>query len=129
MDARIARELELLRGGGQAVEFFQVGDRGYVVYRDVPTRAEPPKSDVIVPVPSGYPAAMIDLAGLPAGSPLLPRVKGGTNSQGIVTVAGRDWQLASYHPHTNGGAPPWNPALHGFHTYLGELLAWLAVVA
>ena len=88
MDARIARELELLRDGGQAVEFFDVADRRYVVYREVPTRAQLERSDVIVPVPSGYPAAMIDLAGLPVGSPLLPRVKGGANSQGIVTVAG-----------------------------------------
>jgi hypothetical protein len=33
---------------------------------------------------------------------LLPRVKGGQNNQGRVTADGRDWQLASYHPH-NGG--------------------------
>ena len=132
MRDRIDRELAMLREGGQAVDYFDAGGRGFVVYRSVPTGGStaglPQSSDVIVPVPSGYPGAMIDLAGLPAGSPLLARVKGGANNQGNMSVDGRDWQLASYHPHTNGGGPPWNPAIHGFHTYFDQVLAWLNVL-
>src|ERR1022692_118549 len=81
MRERIDYELSILRDGGQAADYFDVGGRGFVLYREVPTRSPPPgppaASDVIVPVPSGYPAAMIDLAGLPVDSPLLGRVKGG----------------------------------------------------
>ena len=132
MRERIDYELSILRDGGQAADYFDVGGRGFVLYREVPTRSPPPglpaASDVIVPVPSGYPAAMIDLAGLPVDSPLLGRVKGGGNNQGNVAVDGRNWQLASYHPHGNGGGPPWNPAAHGFHTYYDQVLAWLSVL-
>ncbi len=125
---RIDRELARLHEGGQAAELV-VGDRGFIVYRDVPT--DGPRfglsatTDVIVPVPSGYPAAMIDLAGLPVGSPFLPRVKGGQNSQGVVRVGDTDWQLASYHPHNGGGGPPWDQTCHGFHTYIDHVIAWL----
>ena len=132
MRDRIDHELGVLRDGGQAVEYLEVGGRGFVIYRGVPTAGStaglPSYSDVIVPVPSGYPAGMIDLAGLPVGSPLLGRVKGGGNNQGNVTADGHIWQLASYHPHTNGGGPPWNPARHGFHTYFDHVLAWLDVL-
>jgi len=125
---RIDRELARLREGGQVAEFL-AGDREVVLYRDVPTDGEqfglPTTTDVIVPVPPGYPAAMIDLAGLPVGSPLLPRVKGGQNNQGIVRVDNRDWQLTSYHPHNGGGGPPWDQTRHGFHTYLDHVIAWL----
>jgi hypothetical protein len=125
---RIFREFGILRDGGQVAEYL-VGDRPVVIYRDVPTAGLavglPAVADVIVPIPSGYPAAMIDLAGLEVGSPFLGRVKGGGNNQGIVNVDGRQWQLASYHPHSNGGGPPWNPAVHGFHTYFDQVLAWL----
>jgi len=38
------------------------------------------------------------------------------------------WQRISYHPHVNGGGPTWNPNTHGLHTYLDELLTWLATV-
>ena len=130
MRARIDRELMLLRDGGQVAEYFDAGGRGFVLYRSVPTLLPanlPAAADVIVPVPSGYPGAMIDLAGLPIGSPLLPVVKGGTNNQGNVTLDGRDWQLASYHPHQNGGGPPWDQTMHGFHTYFDQVLAWLSV--
>jgi hypothetical protein len=125
---RISRELGSLREGGQIAEYYCEG-RPVVVYSDVPTGGQrfglPPVTDVLVPVPSGYPAALIDLAGLPAGSPFLPLVKGGTNNQGVLTVTGRTWQLASYHPHNGGGGTPWNQNKHGFHTYLDHLIAWL----
>ena len=125
---RILRELAVLREGNQIAQL-ATADREYVLYREVPTAGArfslPPVTDVIVPVPSGYPAAPIDLAGLPVGSPLLERVKGGRNIQGIVQVDGRAWQLASYHPHNNGGGGPWDQLRHGFHTYLDHLLSWL----
>jgi len=125
---RIKRELELLTVGGQQVELVNEG-RELVLYRSVPTAGGPlglpTATDVVVPVPGGYPASHIDLAGLPVGSPLLPRVRGGQNNQGIVAADGRQWQLASYHPHNGGGGPPWDQTKHGFHTYLDHLLAWL----
>lgn len=127
---RVLRELELLASGGQRAECTPGADRAFVIYRSVPTAGGtlglPTESDVIVPVPSGYPASMIDLAGLPADSPLLPRVRGGQNNQGVVDVAGVRWRLASYHPHNNGGGPPWDQTRHGFHTYFDQVLAWLA---
>ena len=125
---RIERELRILREGDQAAELLENG-RAVVLYRNVPTSGArhglPVTTDVIVPVPSGYPAAVIDLAGLPVGSPFLPRLKGGPNSQGIVEADGRQWQLASYHPHNGGGGPPWDQNKHGFHTYLDQIIAWL----
>lgn len=125
---RILRELALLREGQQIVDLVNAG-RDYVIYRDLPTGGArlslPTRSDVIVPVPAGYPAAAIDLAGLPQGSALLPHLKGGQNNQGVVQVEGQTWQLASYHPHQNGGAGPWDQIRHGFHTYLESLLSWL----
>src|SRR5438552_4129108 len=115
---RIARELEILREGQQVAELLSL-ERDYVLYRNVPTGGArlslPPATDVIVPVPNGYPAAAIDLAGLPTDSLILPRVKGGKNSQGIVQADGRTWQLASYHPHQNGGGGPWDQMRLGFH--------------
>jgi hypothetical protein len=126
---RIKRELEILRVGGQDALFVDDG-RPVVLYRDVPVHspgpAMPSSTDVVVPVPAGYPGAMIDLAGLPLGSPLLRLVRGGQNNQGLLTADGRQWQLASYHPHNGGGGPPWDQTRHGFHTYLDHLLAWLA---
>lgn len=126
---RIERELGLLRAGGQIAEVTSGGGRTFVLYRTVPTGGSrfglPEATDVVVPVPSGYPASPIDLAGLPAGSPFLPRVKGGQNNQGVVDIGGQSWQLASYHPHNNGGGPPWNQLQHGFHTYIDHLIAWL----
>jgi hypothetical protein len=124
---RIARELLLLKEGGQVAEYHEA-ERA-IVYRGVPTsgshRGLPAETDVVVPVPSGYPAAMIDLAGLPVGSPFLSLVKGGQNNQGALAVNGQDWQLASYHPHNGGGGVPWDQNKHGFHTYLDHLIAWL----
>jgi hypothetical protein len=129
MRERIERELAILQEGGQEVVFLE-GPQPCVLYRAVPTRGTPlglpETTDVIVPVPSGYPGAVIDLAGLPVDSPLLPHLAGGTNNQGRVELDGRQWQLASYHPHTNGGGPLWNPSRHGFHTYMDHIIAWLA---
>ena len=125
---RIERELALLKDGGQDAELRNEG-RELVLYRAVPTRGGPhglpAMTDVVVPVPPGYPGSVIDLAGLPVGSPLLPRVRGGQNNQGIVSADGRQFQLASYHPHNGGGGPPWDQTQHGFHTYFDHLLAWL----
>jgi hypothetical protein len=126
---RIEHELALLREGGQAAEFIPDASRPVVLYKDVPTGGPrtglPGTTDVIVPIPSGYPAGMIDLAGLPVNSPFLSRVKGGQNNQGMVSVRGLEWQLASYHPHNGGGGPPWEQTKHGFHTYIDHLIAWL----
>lgn len=125
---RIELELAKLREGGQLAEFL-AGSRAVVLYRDVPTDGArlglAGATDVVVPVPEGYPGSPIDLAGLPVGSALLSRLKGGPNSQGTLTVDGRQWQLASYHPHNGGGGPPWDQMRHGFHTYLDQLIAWL----
>ena len=130
MNERLDRELSSLRSGGQKVELVETPDRQFVIYYEMPTDGLavnlPPVADVIVPVPQPYPPAMIDGAGLPLGSPLLARVRGGQNNQGVVEVGGVRWQLASYHPHNGGGGPPWNPTVHGFHTYVEHLLAWLA---
>ena len=129
MSDRVARELARLRDGGQDVELIS-GTRPVVLYRAVPTagaaRGLPAETDVIVPVPDGYPATMIDLAGLPVGSPLLSILRGGPNSQGMVEADGRQWHLASYHPHNGGGGPPWDPTRHGFDTYFDHLVSWLA---
>lgn len=125
---RIERELARLQEGGQLADLF-TDDRAVVLYRQVPTGGLaiglPPTEDVVVPVPAGYPASMIDLAGLPIGSPFLGRARGSQNNQGAIVVAGRQWQLASYHPHNGGGGPPWDQMRHGFHTYLDQLIAWL----
>ena len=127
---RIERELTLLREGNQTADLVVATDeRECVLYREVPTNGRnlglPLLTDVIVPVPSGYPASPIDLAGLPVNSPFLDRVKGGTNCQGIISANDRDWQIASYHPHNGGGGPPWDQIKFGFHTYIDHLIAWL----
>lgn len=126
---RIERELTILQEGGQRADLIIVGDLAYVLYHEIPTGGTrhglPHSTDAIVPVPSGFPGAPIDLAGLPVGSPFLALVKGGQNSQGIHSVEGREWQLASYHPHNGGGGPPWDQIEHGFHTYIDHLIAWL----
>lgn len=126
---RIERELAILLTGGQVAELITASGRTLVLYRNLPTAGAkfglPEVTDVVVPVPPGYPAALIDLAGLPVGSPFLPRLKGGQNNQGILDADGRQWQLASYHPHNGGGGPPWDQTHHGFHTYIDHLIAWL----
>ena len=132
MRERILRELALLGEGGQRATLLADQEPMAVIYYNVPTTGGVQKpmylaTDTIVPVPAGYPASPIDLAGLPMGSSLLHLVKGGQNCQGVLRTEGRTWQLASYHPHGNGGGPPWDPMEHGFHTYFDHLLAWLRV--
>lgn len=131
---RIEHELEFVRAGGCEALVTEArwegnGTRLAVIYRQLPTSGSecdlPPVADVIVPVPPGYPGAAIDLAGLEADSPLLPRLRGGQNNQGILHADNRVWRLASYHPH-NARAGSWNPSIHGFHTYVSEVLSWLA---
>lgn len=127
---RITYELGLLATGGMVAELVIANDRReFVRYRAVPTagaqRGLPAEQDVVVPVPSGFPGGAIDLAGLPVGSPFLALVKGGGSNQGQAVIEGVTWQLASYHPHNNGGGPPWDQSRHGFHTYVDHLIAWL----
>lgn len=130
MRERIAAELEILRGGGQDAIYVSEGP-GHVLYRAVPViriiPGLPEATNVVVPVPGGYPGAMIDLAGLPVGSPLLGRVKGAPNGP-VVSVAGENYQIVSYHPHGNAGGPPWDSNRHGFHTYFDWILTWLSCV-
>jgi hypothetical protein len=97
-----------------------------VIYHDLPTADGAPEAitDVLVPIPSGYAAAMMDLAFLPVGSKLIGRVKGQPQEVRIV-ADGRTWQQISYHPHNGGGGPRWNPNRHGVHTYVDEVIAWL----
>lgn len=122
--SRIVRELEELRAGG--LEVTLVESPGLVIYHGLRTAPHAPveKTDVLVPVPGGYPAQMLDLAFLPESSPLIGRVKGQPQGPRIQAL-GRTWQQISYHPHNGGGGPTWNPTVHGFHTYLGELISWL----
>jgi hypothetical protein len=124
--SRINRELSILRDGGQQVTFIDAPANS-VVYHGVRARRgnEVSTTDVLVPIPSGYPAQMIDWAYLPEESPLFNRVKGAPQDPRVQAL-GRTWRQVSYHPHNGGGAPAWNPTIHGFHTYLGELLSWLS---
>jgi hypothetical protein len=116
-------ELEKLRESGQAVT--KNANPDAVIYHDLRTRPgnSVAKTDVMVSIPGGYPGQMLDGAYLPEGSPLIGKVKG--SPQGQINAVGRAWRLISYHPHHGGGGPAWNPAIHGFHTYIGELLSWL----
>jgi len=124
-DGRVHQELERLRQSGQEVSLVSSTEAA-VIYHAL--RARPgcvvSNTDVLVPVPSAYPGQMIDWAYLPDDSPLMGRVKGNPQDHRI-TALGRVWRRISYHPHNGGGGPAWNPALHGFHTYVGELLSWL----
>jgi hypothetical protein len=123
--SRVQRELETLEQGSCRVDFIQQPFPA-VIYRDVPTRPDYrhlQMTDVLVIIPGGYPGQPLDGAHLPEGSPLLGRVAGAL--QGVVVADGRRWQLVSYHPHANGGGPPWNKDKHGLHTYYDEILCWI----
>ncbi len=124
--SRIDRELSILRSGGQLVTFVEEPVNA-VVYHGLRARrgSDVSTTDVLVPIPGGYPGQAIDLAYLPEDSPLLGRVKGEVQDPRIVAL-GCKWRQVSYHPHNGGGAPAWNPTIHGFHTYLGELISWLS---
>jgi hypothetical protein len=118
--ARIVRELEILSWKTKLIE-----NPDAVIYYGVPGTLGVESSDVLVRVPGGYAQALLDGACLPQGSPLVGVVKG--QPQGLITADGRNWVPISYHPHNGGGAPPWDPTRHGFHTYLDELVSWLSV--
>ncbi|MDX6444629.1 MAG: hypothetical protein QOH71_1703 [Blastocatellia bacterium] len=120
---RLELELAKVRESGQVVTHTE--NPAAVIYHDLRTGPgnAVPKTDVLVVIPGGYPGQMLDGAYLPEGSPLIGKVKG--SPQTPLTALGRTWRLMSYHPHNGGGAAAWNPAVHGFHTYVGELLSWL----
>lgn len=122
---RVQREIDQLCDSGQDVTLVRE-PQPVVIYRALRTRPgyAIATTDVLVPVPGGYPGQFLDWAYLPDDSPLIGKVKGSPQDPRI-SVDGRVWRQISYHPHGNGGGPPWNPARHGFHTYLGELLSWL----
>jgi hypothetical protein len=114
------RELSLLTWKTQLVE-----GPDAVIYFGLPSSLGiVNNTDILIPVPPGYPQAALDHAFLPEDSPLKGRVAGAV--QDNINVAGRTWTRISYHPHGNGGGPPWNPTVHGFHTYVDEILTWLS---
>ena len=118
--ARILRELAELSWQTQLLEGSDA-----VIYVGLPSSlGVVEKTDVLVPVPSGYPQTMLDYAFLPADSPLKGRVPGAVQEN--VQFGARAWTKISYHPHTGGGGPTWDPRFHGFHTYVDEVLTWLA---
>jgi hypothetical protein len=119
VSARVTRELEKLNWMTKLIE-----SPDAVIYLGLPSTLAVATSDVLVLVPGGYAQSMIDGAYLPQGSPLIGVVKG--QPQNTIVADGRNWVLISYHPHTNGGAPGWDPTRHGFHTYLDELVSWLS---
>lgn len=123
--SRVERELAILEKAGAKVTY--VPEVHAVVYHSIPARRNYPhlqSTDVLVPIPGGYPAQPLDWAYLPQGSPLLNRVVGSPQSH-TINALGRSWQQVSYHPHNGGGAPAWNINKHGFHTYVDELLTWV----
>ena len=121
--SRVEREIAILRENGVNVTLLTEPVPA-VVYVGIPTRPGHPagSSDVLVKVPGGYPAAFIDNAYLPEGSPLLGRLPGGV--QGPETFGGRVWRQISIHPYSGNGAA-WNKDRYGFHTYYDEMLSWL----
>lgn len=123
---RIHRELCALRENGSEVTLIE-SPVPAVVYHGLPTRKGYPhlnQTDVLVSVPSAYPGVMLDGAYLPTGSPLMGRIEGAPQGHTIQAL-GRTWQLLSYHPHSGGGASPWNKDRHGLHTYYTEILSWV----
>lgn len=127
---RIQDELRrLIEGSEIAATLLKDGSCYFIKYHAVPTSGAklglPGATDVLVPVPDSYPTANIDMPALPLGSPLIPHVVGGSNPQGLRNVDGCNWQVLSYHPYANGGGPPWNPMIHGFHDYYNHVYTWL----
>ena len=122
--SRITHELAKLASGLISAEL--VEPIPAVIYHGLPTPLrDVGRTDVLVLVPGGYPATMLDYAFLPATSPLRGVVQGAAQED-QVTANGQVWKRVSYHPHNGGGGPPWDPTRHGFHTYVDELLTWLA---
>ena len=122
--SRVQREVEILRAGGASITIVETPTPS-VVYHNLKTRhgCDPSHTDVLVPIPSGYPSE-IDWAYLPQHSPLIGRVQGSPQDHRVEAL-GATWRQISYHPHRGGGAPPFNPTKHGYHTYLSEVLSWL----
>lgn len=123
--ARVEREVSLLAGAGTEVSLISSAAPA-VIYRGLRTRPgyAVKSTDVLVPVPSAYPGQFIDWAYLPEGSPLIGRVVGSPQNH-LIQADGRAWRQISYHPHNGGGGPRWDQTIHGFHTYVTELIAWL----
>jgi hypothetical protein len=123
--ARVEREIGLVNAKGTEVKLISAPSPA-VIYRGLRTAPGYPiaNTDVLVPVPAGYPGQFIDWAYLPEGSPLIGRVAGSPQSR-VIRADGRTWRQVSYHPHNGGGGASWDPTVHGFHTYAGELIAWL----
>ncbi|MEC5125982.1 E2/UBC family protein [Verrucomicrobiales bacterium BCK34] len=121
---RLEAELETLRTGGGKVTLVN-GDRPVVIYHDVPyfVKGNEGVTDVLVAVPSGYPARMLDNAYLLSDCPILGNAPGATQEQ--MTANGQSWQKKSVHPHASNGGNPWDQNIHGIHTYYGEILSWL----
>ena len=122
---RVEREVEIVRASGAKVMVVK-SPAPAVIYYGLRTLPGHPVSDtdVLVPIPSGYPGQLIDGAYLPEGSPLIGRVKGSPQGH-VIDADGRQWRQISYHPHNGGGGPVWDQTLHGFHTYVSELVTWL----
>ena len=122
---RVERELALITAGGGRVKLIAAPINA-VLYYGLRTRPRYPvaATDVLVPIPPAYPGQFLDWAYLPEGSPLIGKVAGSALGH-TIQAEGRTWRQLSYHPHTGGGGPPWDPSIHGFHTYLTELIAWL----
>jgi len=118
-----------MAGSAIVATLVKQGSNYFVKYHSVPTNGKalglPETVDVLVPVPDGYATSPIDMPALPVDSPLITRVVGGSNPQGIVEADGRQWRILSYHPYANGGGPPWNPGKHGFHDYFHHIYIWL----
>lgn len=123
--SRVEREVAELRENGAEVTLVWKPTPA-VIYHGLRTWPgyEPAHEDVLVPVPGGYPGQMLDGAYLPENSPLIGHVEGSPQDHRITALE-RQWRQISYHPHNGGGGPKWNPTVHGFHTYAGELLSWL----
>ncbi len=118
--ARIQRELASISWRTQLLE----GPDAVIYYGLPSTLGVIDTTDVLVPVSSGYPQSALDYAFLPADSPLKGRVPGAV--QDNQQYADKTWTRISYHPHNGGGGPTWDATRHGFHTYVDEVLTWLA---
>ncbi len=110
-------EVELLASRGEAVELIGAAGQTYILGRalEAPT---PPwdrgSYDILVAIPAAYDAAALDAfyLGLPYkfNGGTHPRVQGA-----VITVNGRQWQLASWH-YRDG--KPWTRGLDDLASHL-----------
>ena len=123
--SRVEAEVDLLRDGDASVTLSKTPPA--IIYHDLAVTPGLPveRTDVLVPIPDGYPGRLLDGVYLPQGSPLLGKLKGAPQHKNTVTCLGTTWTLVSYHPHREKSGVPWDPTRHGLHTYLGEVLSWL----